>query len=326
MDHFTRSSLNGFSAHSIDRIHLKRRDEKWIREQLEGSNAQFIPLWQSKNLFAEEENPSPVLLSRAHLGESIDLAHSVTLLGEDGDRVYFAVDLPAEEDTPPSSLAELGKFQDLRRMSAQLGRRDGALLAYARGIAHWHRRNRFCGDCGSPTAPHQGGHVRICTNPHCGQQHFPRTDPAVIVLVSDGEYCLLGRQTVWPKAMYSAIAGFVEPGESLEDAVVREVMEETGIEVTEVHYRSSQPWPFPSSIMLGFQAKGVKAPLQLNDDELEDARWFTREDMREAFKEGTLRVPTPFSIAYRLIEDWYDAEAATPLKDLSGIVAHIVKG
>lgn len=324
MDHYVRSSLNGFSMYSIDRIHLKRKDEKWIREQMEASNSRFIPLWQTKNLFSEEGNPRPVLLSRAHLGDAIELAESVTLLGEDGERVYFAVDLPDREDSPPSHIAGLGKFQDLRRVSAMLGRRDGALLAYARAIAHWHRRNRFCGDCGSPTATALGGHVRVCTNPDCGQQHFPRTDPAIIVLVSSGEYCLLGRQTVWPQHMYSTLAGFVEPGETLESAVVREVMEETGIEVTRANYHSSQPWPFPSSIMLGFMAEAVKAPVRLDDNELEDAGWFSRRDIEKGLRAGTFRLPTPLSIAYRLIEDWFDAEGTTPLKSLPGINEQIV--
>jgi NAD+ diphosphatase len=159
----------------------------------------------------------------------------------------------------------------------------------------------------------QGGHVMQCAA--CGHQQFPRLDPAVIVLVTDGERALLGRQPAWPPGRYSTVAGFVEPGESLEDAVAREVREETGVIVDAVEYHSSQPWPFPSSLMLGFTAHASRTDIDLSDQELEDARWFTRAQIAA----GEIALPTTHSISFRLIEDWYDSGASTPLRAEPGV-------
>jgi NAD+ diphosphatase len=164
------------------------------------------------------------------------------------------------------------------------------------------------------TLPAKSGHVLVCTNPSCRHEQFPRIDPAIIVLVSDGERALLGRQASWPVGRYSTIAGFVEPGESLEDAVAREVFEETGIEVDRIEYHSSQPWPFPASLMLGFTAHAVTTEVRLRDQELEDARWFTR----AALTSNGALLPPRQSISYRLIEEWFDAGAGTPLRDIQG--------
>jgi NAD+ diphosphatase len=156
----------------------------------------------------------------------------------------------------------------------------------------------------------------VCTNPQCGQLHFPRTDPAIIVLVTHGEQCLLGRQPTWPAGRYSIIAGFVEPGEGLEAAVAREVREETGIDIKHVRYHASQPWPFPSSLMLGFTAQAANTTIQLKDGELEDARWLSREEIAGELGRGTLRLPPEISISYRLIEGWFDASGSGCLKHL----------
>jgi NAD+ diphosphatase len=187
---------------------------------------------------------------------------------------------------------------------------EAGLLAYARAMVHWREQHRYCGRCGTRTIAAQGGHVMQCPNPACALQLFPRLDPAVIVLVTDGDRALLGRQPAWPPGRYSTIAGFVEPGESLEDAVAREVGEETGVRVGEIEYHSSQPWPFPSSLMLGFTARARRTDIDLSDDELEDARWFTRAQLAA----GEIALPTTHSISFRLIEDWYDAGAQTPLR------------
>jgi len=183
------------------------------------------------------------------------------------------------------------------------------LLAQTRGFAFWHRNHRFCGACGSPTDSRQGGHVRACANPDCGKQHFPRTDPAVIMLITrpgpDGGACLLGRQAVWPRGMVSTLAGFVEPGETLEQAVAREVEEESGIvvDLASVSYRASQPWPFPSSLMLGYRATAVTTEIDESIEELEEARWFTRGQLPQIEEMG-YRLPRVDSIARWLIEEW----------------------
>ena len=195
------------------------------------------------------------------------------------------------------------QFIELRNVGPLIDRNEGGALAYARGMTHWHATHRFCGVCGAPTESREGGHIRVCTNPDCERHHFPRTDPAVIMLVAKGERCLLGRKAEWAPGRYSTLAGFVEPGESLEDAVRREVMEETGVVVSDVEYHSSQPWPFPASLMLGFFCRGETDLIQRNDKELEDARWFTREELLNG--QGGLGIaPRPISIARRLIDDW----------------------
>lgn len=314
MDHYGRSALNCFAANPIDRLTVKRRDEAWLAEQMENSETLFLPVWDSKQLFTDEPVPSAVMLSRSGAGGLLKVAETIIFLGKDETATYFALDLPLDNCTFANSLAGLGQFQDLKRFGALLLPRQAALLAYARALTHWHRRHRFCGDCGSPTESVDGGHRRLCTNSRCGEQHFPRTDPAIITLVHSNGRCLLGRQAIWPQGFFSAIAGFVEPGESLEATVVREIHEETGIRVTQVQYHSSQPWPFPGSIMLGFTAVTQDEKIHLVDHELEDARWFSRKDYRESLVAGLLRLPSNVSIAYRLIEDWYNADSAIPLK------------
>src|SRR5262249_51309844 len=197
-------------------------------------------------------------------------------------------------------------FADLRDVGSLLGRADGGLLAYALGMTTWQRRERFCGAGGALTIAAEGGRVRKCSANECGELDFPRTDPAVIMLVTAGDGALLGRQAMWPRGLYSTLAGFVEPGESLEEAVAREVREETTIVVTDVHYHSSQPWPFPSSLMLGFEAVAGHAEAEADADELEAPRWFTRFELHEAIAAGDVSLPRPVSIARRLVDGWLD--------------------
>src|SRR4029077_16597742 len=167
---------------------------------------------------------------------------------------------------------------------------------------------RFCGSCGSPTRSEEAGHMRRCTDPACHAMHFPRTDPAVIMLVTDGDRALLGRNKNFIPGMYSTLAGFVEPGESLEDAVAREGREETAIEVGAVHYHSAQPWPFPANIMLGFYAEATSSAITVDYGELEDARWFERDWMLSHADDDSFRLPGKDSIARRLLEDWLAGE------------------
>jgi NAD+ diphosphatase len=201
---------------------------------------------------------------------------------------------PASEEPPWLPGA---RFVELRPLANDLPREEGGLLAYARAMSIWRARHRFCGTCGSPMVAERAGHVMHCVK--CNHESFPRIDPAIIVLVSDGERALLGRQASWPPGRYSTIAGFVEPGESFEDAVAREVFEETNVRVRSANYHSSQPWPFPSSLMVGFHAAAAADAEVRVSGELEDARWFTREELLG----GTILPPSQ-SISYRLITTW----------------------
>ncbi len=316
-EYLGRSSLNCFSGPPINRAADRRAEEEWIVEQLRNPGMFFVPVWRSKSLIVGDAMPRAVFLNARESGEIMRNAESVIFLGIEDSAAYFAVGIAGEEEPLlPAEIATNGGFKDLKAFGAVLNPGHASLLAYARAMVEWHSRRRFCGDCGSPTESVFGGHMLVCTNEACGQQHFPRTDPAVIVLVSAGDYCLLGRQAAWPKGMYSAIAGFVEPGETLESAVVREVWEETGVRVEDVRYHSSQPWPFPSSLMLGFIAQAATDDIRLDGNELEDARWFSRDEIQIALKDGALRMPSVVSIAYRLIEDWFDADGRGRLKNL----------
>jgi NAD+ diphosphatase len=294
---------NFYAATGLDRAGLRRKDEAWVAERLADPQSRFVPVWRSQNLvFAiEGATPKAAFLARHEIAEAGETA----LLGIVAESAYFAVDL-SHVETPLSALRlEIpAEFTDLRRVGPLLARHEGSLLAYARGLAYWHTRHRFCGVCGSATMSEEAGHVRRCTNSACRAQHFPRTDPAVIMLVHDGDRCLLGRQRIWPAGMHSTLAGFVEPGESLEEAVAREVFEETSVVVDQVTYHSSQPWPFPSSIMLGFHARAVGTDIRVDESELQDARWYERGFLLSHQDDDSFRMPRRDSIARRLIEDW----------------------
>jgi NAD+ diphosphatase len=213
------------------------------------------------------------------------------------DKPAFALAIRRDAEAPFSAF---GEFQDLRYLGSVLRADEANLAAHAIALITWHRLQKYCGLCGALTRPESGGNTRICTNDECTTRIFPRVDPAIIVLVSHGDQCLLGRQASWPDGRYSTIAGFVEPGESLGDAVRREVREETNIDVGSVHYHSSQPWPFPASLMLGFTAIANSREIHLNDGELEDAGWFTRKELQSGFP----KLPYRLSIARRLVDDW----------------------
>jgi NAD+ diphosphatase len=221
------------------------------------------------------------------------------------DRAVFAIDISGEDDPLPLLPDPVGQFVDLRSVGWGVPRPEAAVLAHARGLLHWRQRHKFCGVCGGVCEAKSSGHVMQCTA--CETQHFPRTDPAVIMLVHRGDRALLGHSTRFPRAtMYSTLAGFVEPGETLEEAVRREVLEESGITVGDVHYHSSQPWPFPGNIMLGFYAEGLSEAITIDPEELKDARWFSRQEMRDHKQHG-FELPRVDSIARRLIEDWLAA-------------------
>ncbi|MGQ0676085.1 MAG: NAD(+) diphosphatase [Rhodospirillales bacterium] len=303
---------NFYASGAIERAHTLRADAAALSRALHAPGARVVPVWRARNLVAEGDPPRAVALAvaefRRRFAETpLDPGTDAVLLGLIGGAAHFAVDLSAlPEEEAQARVAGLAKFADLRAVGPLMARDEGALLAYARGLIHWHDRHRFCGACGSPAAPAEGGHVRRCTNAACGASHFPRTDPAVIMLVTDGQRLLLGRQRIWPLGQHSVLAGFVEPGESLEDAVAREVFEEVGLRVRDIRYRSSQPWPFPASIMLGFTALADPAELRVNTEELEIARWYTRAEVKSCPENEVFRLPRRDSIARRLVEDWLE--------------------
>ncbi|MDF3075767.1 MAG: pyrophosphatase [Alphaproteobacteria bacterium] len=301
------SRPNFYAATGIDRATLKREDEAFIQDLISDSRTRFVPVLQERNLIQSGREPKAVFVSgmmaRALTGSGAELI----FLGIVEEQAHFAIDVGGL-DLP---LEQMGEFVDLRQVGPLLFHRDGSLLAYARGMTYWHRRHKFCGVCGTPTKVVKAGHERQCTNPECKAQHFPRTDPAVIMLVTHGDQALLGRGRHFPAGMHSTLAGFVEPGESLEDAVAREVFEEVAVRVKDVRYHSSQPWPFPASIMLGYRAEAQSTEYEVNPDELESARWFTRAELKDAqASRGTTGffLPRKDSIARRLIEDWLDQD------------------
>jgi NAD+ diphosphatase len=288
-----------FAGPYLDRATHLRTDPAFMAAALGAPSSRAVPVWQARSLVAGGEAPRAALIDLQQLPPEARSAERLIFLGQLAGSSCFAADL---DGAAPPQLAE-GSFEDLRALSPLLPAEDAGLLGYARAMVSWRRRHRYCGSCGAPTRAAKGGHVAICTDASCGAEQFPRIDPAIIVLISDGERVLLGRQASWPAMRYSTIAGFVEPGESLEDAVRREVLEETGVQVDRVGYHSSQPWPFPASLMLGFTAHAVTTTIQLNDAELEDARWFTRADLDA----GRVLLPPPQSISFQLIGHWRGA-------------------
>lgn len=316
MDHYRRSQLNCFTDDSLDRVALRRVDQKWVTQRRMSTDARVVPLWESESLFSREGSLRPLMFQPHELVDSLNDPESLVLLGELNGRTYFALDVAQHAPHLNQRLIARGQRLDLQVIGAALEGEAASLLAYARGITYWHRRHRYCGECGQPSRSAEAGHMRVCTDENCGAKEFPRTDAAVIVLVHHEDRCLLARQPGWPGRLFSIIAGFVEPGESIEHAVKREVAEETGVTVTDVHYQSSQPWPFPSSLMLGFRARAVTTTLVLGDDELAEANWYSREDIVRLIRSAELELPTSVSISYRLIEDWFDAKSPAPLKSL----------
>ncbi len=294
--------INVYTGAALDRVAHLRNDAAWLAARRGDPRSRYVALWRGLCLVQGDDPPRAALVPPGAVAEIASQEATVALLGVTGGEARFAVDLSA--DGHADALSEWGAFRDLRAVGGLMPASDAALLAHARGLIYWHERHRFCGKCGSPTETRAAGYMRVCT--HCAAEHFPRTDPAVIMLVGDQDRCLMGRRAVWPPGMYSALAGFVEPGESLEESVAREVREEVGIHIRDVCYHSSQPWPFPGSLMLGFYATAVDTEITVDRDELEDARWFHRDDLiRPA--EG-FRLPRRDSIARRLVDDWLATE------------------
>ena len=288
-----------YANRSFDRLAKARTDSAWLADERQKPTTRVLLMSGLKVMVLDEADPPCALWLTAGelqgLGETIP--KDALFLGRDKGVSAFAVDLGGQ--ALPGA-----RYVELRSIGGLMPADEAGLLAYSRGLIFWHQRHRFCGVCGHETRAEQGGHVRRCHN--CGTHHFPRSDPAVIVLVTHpkgGDRCLLGRSKRFIPGMYSTLAGFVEPGESLEETVAREIHEEAGIRVTDIVYRSSQPWPFPASLMLGFQARALDDHLVIDRSELEDAAWFTREELIDPSRRP-IRLPNPDSIARHLIEAW----------------------
>ena len=290
-----------FSGGGIARRSELRLDSEALQAAWTAPDSRFIAIWQSHCMIVDN---TMVLLRWEEFGEASLDEHGV-YLGEYAGTHVFAVELP-DELRPDDPDAE--QFENFGLMLGTLPEHDAALLAYAKGMVEWRRRHRHCGGCGALNRPVEGGFVMRCT--HCGTRSFPRIDPAIIVLTTHEDQCLLGRQVSWPEGRFSTIAGFVEPGESLEDAVRREVWEETNIDVSETRYLASQPWPFPTAIMLGFHAVASSTDIRLNDGELAEAHWFSRDDIAA----GRIALPPVQSIAFQLIEAWFDKGSERALR------------
>jgi NAD+ diphosphatase len=315
-----------YTQNTLDRADHLRKDETALKALWQRSDARIVPVWNNLSLVTKIDSPEPPQALFLNSGEAAPKGQSV-FLGLEGETPFFAVDVSTLNDTESAALTELaqdrsasarsGEFKDLRQTGPTLSAQDGSLLAYARGLIYWNSNTAFCTRCGHSMASSNGGHVRKCTNTACSYQAFPRTDPAVIMLVTysppaGGEpLCLLGRSPAWPEGVFSTLAGFVEPGESLEAAVQREVLEEVSVHTKDVQYVASQPWPFPRSIMLGFEAVATTTEIRCDPDEIADAQWFTREQLKSFGNWGDEaagnKLPRPDSIARFLIDRWLEA-------------------
>lgn len=301
-----------FSGGDTDRMSLLRKDAQALETILNGSSAYLLPVCEGELLI---RNSQPALLPASRHGsygiDSLELSQLV-YLGRENGRDVFAFNtrqfgtFVAPDDT--SYLSGRGLLGSVDNASA-------ALLAYARAMLHWHEAHRFCGHCGAPNESIEGGFVMACSA--CEKRSFPRLDPAIIVLAEHQGRCLLGRQAVWPEQRFSTIAGFAEPGENLEDAIRREVLEETNIQVGRCNYLASQPWPFPAALMIGFHAEALSTDIHLNDAELIEANWFSRDDLRS----GDIILPPQQSIAFQLIAAWHDQDSAVHLADIPAAAA-----
>ncbi|WP_433116266.1 NAD(+) diphosphatase [Micromonospora sp. CA-246542] len=287
----------------LDRAGALRTDPARLDALLDDPATVVLPLWRDRCL-VDGDGPVRLTADRASLVRSA--AAETVFLGLDGDVAVFAVDLSGLGEAAAVEMAGAARAVDVRALVGRLDPAGAATQAYARGLLHWHRQQRYCGTCGAVAVVGGGGHVRTCSGAECGRLLFPRIEPAIIVLVEapgSAGRCLLARHAGASEDSYSTLAGFVEVGESLEDAVRREMAEEAGITVTDVTYRGSQAWPFPAGLMVGFRATATSDEVRVDGVELLQARWFTREELRERVAAGR-RLGRVDSIDHRLLTDW----------------------
>ena len=307
---------------SIDRAGEYRKDPAWLEQQWQHDDCRVLLLHNQRNLMVWDRRSDEMPVAFSHPRHEAEVVlpsvEAMVFLGLDQQIPIFAADVSMHDESVILALPGDHELVDLREAGWLLSRQEAALLAYARGLLYWNRHNGYCSNCGSIAESSQGGHMRVCTNAACGRMHFPRTDPAVIMLVEDvsdpnNPRCLLGRNSRFPQRLVSTLAGFVDPLESLEECVEREVFEEAGVRVDRVEYQASQPWPFPSSIMLGFRARALTTEIVVDGVEIAEAHWFSPEQLKTFGEWGDggegYCLPRRDSIARYLIESW--------LKDIS---------
>jgi NAD+ diphosphatase len=298
---------NTFAGNPLDRASDRRTDADWLRRQLSATGARGLALWNGKPLVKpRREGLGLSWLPGKLAGELAGGTERLLFLGLDGEDAVFAVDLEGAADPADAALSGLGRFEELRQIALDLPPAEAAIAGAARGMFEWRRRHRHCAVCGQPSRAADGGWKRICEA--CEAEHFPRTDPVVIMLPYHRDRCMLGRQAVWPKGFFSALAGFMEPGEAIEEACARELKEEAGLTALKVRHHSSQPWPYPSSLMIGLLAEVADDEGAPDQTELEEVRWFTREEAR-AMLDGRLedaKPPGAMAIAHQLLRAWVE--------------------
>jgi len=315
-----------FQTDKLNRHGDNRQKKDFIESLLRRSDTRFLPIFEQtivcqsdvskKNThdqLSSSSSPSPCWLDYDHLNQSfgkVALKHLI-YLGEIDNTHHFAYRLKSEAAVtgikPNSDGTDSIVLASLRLLLKQVPAEEAYLCNVAIALEHWHNTHQYCGYCGHKTYATDAGFVRACSNADCAKSHFPRTDAAVICAITYHDKILLGRQKSWPEKRYSVIAGFVEPGESLEQAVAREAYEETGLELTNINYYSSQPWPFPQSLMVGFTAEATHDNIKLLDQELEQAHWFSREEIKQKVDNGNLLLPYQYSISRALITQWIDS-------------------
>jgi NAD+ diphosphatase len=295
-----------YAGNPLDRGDHERRDEAWLSASAKAATSKFLPLWENTVMITEGAEQQLGWIDGSDI-ERLGIEVEGVFLGLRDGIAHFTVDITNNESAT-KSLKDSGDwaFEDTRGVTSLVSATDSGIVAQARAQINWHNKHGFCSVCGHPTEMKKGGHVRRCAN--CNTQHFPRTDPVIITAVSDGDRLLLGQSKGRLAAMnrYSVLAGFMDQGESIEEAVQREIMEEAGIQVRNVRYHSSQPWPFPSTLMIGCHADAATSDITMDEGEMADVQWFTRKDVISGLA-GTnerLALPGSIAIAYHLITAW----------------------